>query len=105
MAQKTEEAVITKLSIRLPKMYTVIMHDDPITTMDFVVWVLMKVFDKTSVEAARLMTLVHETGKGIVGVYTYDIAVTKKMQTMQYASEKGFPLTVSIEEEESDETR
>ncbi len=82
----------------VPKMYTVIMHNDDFTTMDFVTLVLMKVFHKGAQEATQIMMDIHEKGNSPIGVYTYDIAITKKMQTDQMSKEKGYPLKLTIEE-------
>ncbi len=82
----------------IPKMYTVIMHNDDFTTMDFVTLVLMKIFNKGAQEATQIMMEIHEKGNSPVGVFTYDIAITKKMQTDQMSKEKGYPLRLTIEE-------
>lgn len=83
-----------------PKMFRVVMHNDDYTTMDFVVDVLTGIFHKNKIEATNIMTDVHNSGKGVAGVYTYDIAVTKKIQTDRVSHEKGFPLKVTVDEEE-----
>ncbi|MDR1066258.1 MAG: ATP-dependent Clp protease adaptor ClpS [Clostridiales bacterium] len=80
-------------------MYRVIMHDDDYTTMDFVVEVLMKIFHKSSLEASNIMLQVHNDGKGVAGVYTYDIAATKKLQANQMAGQMGFPLKLTLDED------
>lgn len=41
---------------------------------------------------------VHERGKGIAGIYSYDIAVTKVSTAMSMAKEKGFPFKLTVEE-------
>ncbi len=82
----------------IPKMYMVRLHNDDFTTMDFVTMILMKVFHKTASEATAVMMEVHEKGSSPAGIYTYDIAITKKMQTDQLAKEKGYPLKLTIEE-------
>jgi ATP-dependent Clp protease adaptor protein ClpS len=94
---KTKEDVIIKL--KRPKMYRVILNNDDYTTMEFVVEVLVSVFHKNATEATIIMMDVHEKGKGIVGTYTYDIARTKVLQVEEMASEREYPLRVSIEEE------
>jgi ATP-dependent Clp protease adaptor protein ClpS len=81
-----------------PRMYKVLLHNDHYTTMDFVVEVLIKVFRKTAADATRLMLEVHNRGKSICGVYTYDIAVTKAAQVHLMAKHRGFPLKCSYEE-------
>lgn len=87
-------------TVRIPKMYAVIMFNDDITTMDFVVELLVKVFHKSPVEATAVMTAIHENGQGIAGIYTYDIAVTKKNYADQLSAEKGFPLKLAVQEAE-----
>ena len=66
-----------KIKLKRPKHYKVIMHNDDYTTMEFVVYILMEVFNKSLKEANRIMLEVHEKGRGIAGVYPYDIAVSK----------------------------
>ena len=77
--------------IREPKMYQVVLHNDHYTTMDFVIEVLVSVFHKPVVEATKIMLDVHKKGKGICGVYTYDIAATKVAQVHQMAKRREFP--------------
>lgn len=84
--------------LKKPKLYAVTMHNDDYTTMDFVVDILIKIFHKTHEQAANIMLSVHNNGKGIAGVYTLDIAMTKKLQTEQSAKEKNFPLKITLEE-------
>jgi ATP-dependent Clp protease adaptor protein ClpS len=84
--------------IRQPKMYRVIIHNDHYTTMDFVVEVLVSIFHKPAAEATMLMMDVHKKGRGIVGAYTLDIALTKIAQVHSLAKQRGFPLKCSYEE-------
>ena len=84
--------------IKKPKSYVVIIHNDDYTTMDFVVDVLMKIFHKTQQEAVEIMNRVHNEGVGVVGVYTFDIAMTKKMETETLANRSNFPLKITIDE-------
>ncbi len=96
--QETNEAALTGQKAKTPNHFQVVIHNDDITTMDFVVHVLCSIFHKPAEEAANIMMLVHNSGKGIAGVYVYDIAMTKKMQTERIAREKGFPLKLTLEE-------
>ncbi len=82
----------------VPKMYRVIILNDHYTTMEFVVEVLVKIFHKQATEATMLMLDVHKKGKGICGVYTYDVAMTKINAVHSMAKERGFPLKCSYEE-------
>ncbi len=79
--------------------YKVIMHNDDVTTMEFVIMVLMDVFYKTEEEAERLMLEVHNNGSAIVGRYTWDIACTKQQRVQTLAAQEEFPLRVTIEQE------
>lgn len=81
----------------LPKRYHVVMHNDDITTMDFVVLVLRVIFLKPASEAMQLMLRVHQSGSAVVGTYSYDIAVTKTARAMQMAKDQGFPFRMTIE--------
>jgi ATP-dependent Clp protease adaptor protein ClpS len=81
-----------------PRMFRVILHNDDYTTMEFVVEVLVRVFRKKAAEATRIMLDVHRRGRGVAGMYTYDIAQTKVNQVFRMAKEREFPLRCSTEE-------
>lgn len=87
------------LKIQRPKIYKVLLHNDDYTTMEFVVDILISIFNKGAAEATRIMFDVHKKGCGTAGSYTYDIAVTKMNQTHKAAREKGYPLKLSLKEE------
>ena len=80
-----------------PEEFKVILLNDHYTTMEFVVEVLMKIFHRNMDEAVRLMLDVHEKGRGIAGIYAWDIAVTKTEQVHKEASANQFPLRCVIE--------
>jgi len=84
---------------REPDMFRVVLLNDDYTTMDFVVWVIQKIFHKAAAEATRIMMDVHKKGRGIVGVYSYDIARTKTVQVKQLAKEHEYPLECVVEKE------
>jgi len=97
---KVHEEVVSELELAPPKQYRVILHNDDVTTMDFVVEILKTVFHKTHDEAEAIMWAVHETGRAVCGVYTYEIAETKVEQVRRAARQHGFPLLATMEEEE-----
>ena len=88
----------TRINIREPKHYQVIMHNDDFTSMEFVVEILMDIFHKNEPEAERLMLMVQNSGKAAVGAYPYDIAMTKVQTAMARARQEGFPFRLTIEE-------
>jgi ATP-dependent Clp protease adaptor protein ClpS len=65
--------------------------------MDFVVALLKKVFHKPHEEAMRLMLDVHQKGRGLCGLYTYDVARTKVVQAKDMARAFGHPLECLME--------
>lgn len=98
---ETNISTIEKIDIKIkkPKKYKVIMHNDDFTTMEFVVFVLTDIFNKSEAEANMIMLDVHEKGRGIAGVYPYDIAHSKVNKAMTLAREEGFPFKLTVEEE------
>lgn len=87
----------THTNLREPRKYKVILHNDNDTTMDFVVFVLMKIFHKSEEEASKVMLQVHHEGSAIAGIYPYDIAVTKVELATNFARENNFPLQLTYE--------
>lgn len=76
-----------------------IIHNDDFTTMEFVVTVLKTVFFKTSEEAERMMLNVHRNGQDVVGIYSYDVALSKIKKATHMAREQNFPLRFSCQPE------
>ena len=87
------------IELKEPAKYKVVLHNDDYTSMDFVVDILMRIFYKNYEEAQRIMLQVHENGKAICGVYSFEIAQTKAQQVKQLAKQSGFPLLATIEED------
>ncbi|MBR5639026.1 MAG: ATP-dependent Clp protease adaptor ClpS [Muribaculaceae bacterium] len=92
---KERERVFTNF----PKHYKVIFHNDDFTTMEFVVKVLMEVFYKSESDATAIMLAVHEQGRGVAGIYSYDIALSKANKATAMAKAEGFPLRITVEPE------
>ena len=85
--------------LQRPRMWRVLLHNDDYTTQDFVVWVLETVFHKPPGEALSIMVSVHQSGMGLAGIFTHDVAETKVRKTEQVAEEHEFPLLVTMEPE------
>lgn len=98
---QTEEQVSsrTRDETRQPPMYRVLLHNDDYTTMEFVIEVLMLVFNKSPEKAATIMLNVHQKGVGVCGVYTHEMAETKVDAVHNLARESGHPLRCSMEQE------
>lgn len=82
-----------------PSMYRVILINDDYTTMEFVVEILVTVFNKRYDDATSIMLKVHQEGSGVCGVYTFEVAETKVETVHRLAREKGFPLKCTMERE------
>jgi len=96
----SKEEVKSEVELKEPPLYRVILHNDDYTTMDFVVEILETIFLKTKEEAIGLMLKIHNEGKAVCGVYTFEIAETKAQQVKQLARENSFPLLATIEIDE-----
>ena len=94
---KDKPASKTNEKNKEPEQFKVILLNDHYTTMEFVVEVLMVIFHKSIEDANKIMLDVHRKGKGIVGVYTWDIAVTKTEQVHAAAHANEFPLRCIVE--------
>lgn len=92
---KSRERVL----IEEPRQYKVIFHNDDFTTMEFVTDVLRRVFNKPADESVTLMMRVHQEGQAVVGIYSYDVAMTKASQATAMARNEGFPLKITCEPE------
>jgi len=82
-----------------PPLYRVLLLNDDYTTMEFVVQVLIYVFNKNEEDAMRIMLNVHRQGVGICGVYPHEVAETKVSAVEALAQENGFPLKSTMEKE------
>lgn len=86
-----------RVQIEEPRQYKVIFHNDDFTTMEFVTEVLRSVFNKPADEAVTLMMKVHREGQAVVGIYSYDVAMTKASVATAMARNEGFPLRITCE--------
>ena len=89
-----------RTDLREPRRYKVTIYNDDFTTMEFVVMILKVVFFKSEAEAETLMLQVHHSDKAVVGIYSYDIAVSKVNKATQMARNAGYPLRLTYEPEE-----
>ncbi len=88
-----------RLKTKKPSLYKVFLLNDDYTTMEFVVFVLEKVFRKSPAEAMQTMLHVHKKGIGLAGLYTREIAETKIAEVHERARASEFPLMCIMEKE------
>src|SRR6266576_2175328 len=98
--EDTDGAVKERVDIKRqePTLYMVVLLNDDYTPMPFVVDVLETLFQKSPAEAYRIMMQVHLNGRGLAGVYPWEVAETKVDMLMSEAREAGHPLQATIED-------
>ena len=89
----------TDIDLKLPSRYKVVLLNDDTTPMEFVVSLLCEVFGHNELAAENITMEVHHTGKGIAGIYYYEIAEQKLFEAITVSRAHGFPLSFEMEEE------
>ena len=88
----------SKQKLKTPKKFEVILLNDDYTTMEFVVEVLRQFFQKEFQAAEAIMLKVHIDGKAVCGTYSYDVALTKVTQVIDYSRKNEQPLMCGLRE-------
>jgi ATP-dependent Clp protease adaptor protein ClpS len=88
----------TRDEVTEPRLYKVFIHNDDYTTKDFVVQLLVVIFNKSTEEATQIMWQAHHHGTALCGIYPFEVAETKVTVVTEAARENGFPLKLTIEE-------
>ena len=83
--------------LKPPSMYQVVLFNDDYTPMDFVVFVLQRFFSMDGEKANQVMLEVHTKGKGVCGVYPFDIAETKVAMVKQFVEQNEHPLMCDLQ--------
>lgn len=83
--------------VKPPPMYKVVLLNDDFTPMDFVVDVIQTFFEFDHDRATQIMLHVHTRGKGVCGIFTFEIAETKVAQVNDYARRNEHPLKCALE--------
>jgi len=88
-----------KVVITEPRRWKVLLLNDDSTPMEFVIAILVEVFKHTESAARDIMLQVHETGSGVAGIYSFEIAEAKAVEATNQARTAGHPLQIKLEEE------
>lgn len=99
MSTHTDYELAEAIEVKYPAKYKVYILNDDYTSMEFVVDILMNVFYKTHEDAERIMLEVHQTERGLCGIYSHEVAETKVIQVSKKARKSGFPLKAIMEKE------
>ncbi|MEL7128067.1 MAG: ATP-dependent Clp protease adapter ClpS [Pseudomonadota bacterium] len=97
---QTGLATKTRVKTKKPSLYRVVVLNDDYTPMEFVVFILERLFNKSREEATRIMLHVHNHGVGVCGIYTYEVAETKVAQVRDLARRNEHPLQCDLERED-----
>ena len=97
MSVDSEVQTVTKVKLKEPELFDVIVHNDDKTPMDFVTQMLIDVFNKSHKEALQLMLTIHHKGAAVAGTYVFEIAEQKGMEATAMARENGFPLVIKLD--------
>jgi ATP-dependent Clp protease adaptor protein ClpS len=96
-AIQTIKKIDNTTNAKEPERFRVVILNDNSTPMEFVIELLKVIFHHTQDAATQIMIQVHQNGKGTAGVYTYEVAEQKAMESTQIARTNGHPLGVSVE--------
>jgi ATP-dependent Clp protease adaptor protein ClpS len=98
-SQRDQELALEEArpEIKLPPMYRVILLNDDYTPMDFVIEILSVFFGMSHDRATQVMLHVHTRGKGVCGVFTFEIAETKVVQVNEFSRQNDHPLKCTME--------
>jgi ATP-dependent Clp protease adaptor protein ClpS len=99
MATETSQTTKNEIVIKKPSMYKVVLNNDDVTPADFVRELLRVVFHHDEQKAYDLTLEIHEQGKGVAGVYTFEVAEQKHNEAVYIARSNGHPLNINIESE------
>lgn len=101
LPESTEGFIVEerKPEVQKPRLYKVVLLNDDYTTMEFVVQILERFFQKSREQATQIMLHVHTRGRGVCGVYTRELAETKVQAVMEFAEENEQPLQCTMEPE------
>ena len=88
----------SKPILKKPKTFEVILLNDDYTTMEFVIEVLKRFFNKDALAAETIMLIIHTEGEAVCGTYPYDIAQSKVSQVIEYSRNNEQPLMCVLRE-------
>lgn len=96
---ETSQSTKQDTVIKKPNMYKVIFNNDDSTPMNFVIDLLKVVFHHDDESASKTTMEIHEQGKGIAGIYTFEVAEQKHNEATYIARSNGHPLNINLESE------
>jgi ATP-dependent Clp protease adaptor protein ClpS len=99
MSTDNDTVVMTTTALKRPTNWAIVLHNDDVTPMDFVVELLLHTFKMDYQQAAALMLTVHSLGKGVAGIFSYEIAEQKMAEAQTHIKLSKQQLKLTLEEE------
>lgn len=96
---QSNKKVDIDIKFKTPKFYKVVLLNDDVTSMDFVVQILMDIFHHDSSKAMDLMLKIHNEGRAVCGIYTIEVALSKQNAVDIAAANASYPLKAILEKE------
>src|SRR3984893_15125176 len=87
-----------EVKAKRPSIWNIVFYNDDYASIDFVIFVLTKVFHRSTEDALALTLVVHTQGKGIAGTYTFEVAEQKQCEVLLMAKIEEHPLRVEVEQ-------
>ena len=95
---QAETQVMDKVVVAEPTKWKVLVLNDDVTPMNFVIAMLMGVFNHDEDEATEITMKVHNDGSAVAGIYDFEVAETKAVDATSIARQEGFPLQLKVVE-------
>jgi ATP-dependent Clp protease adaptor protein ClpS len=96
----TELKEKTVVNIQPPSMWKVVLLNDDQTPMEFVIQLLTGIFRHSDSSAKEITLEIHNTGSGVAGIYSYEIAEQLGIEATQIARNNQYPLRIQVEKDE-----
>jgi ATP-dependent Clp protease adaptor protein ClpS len=93
----TQAKTTVNTKITFPPRYKVIIFNDNHTPMEFVIKLLIEVFNKNIDQASEITQAIHTKGRGVAGIYNYELAEQKLTESQIICQYNGHPLRVDLE--------
>ena len=87
----------TDTILKEPGRYNIVIYNDDVTPVEFVIVMLMEIFNHSADSAFDLTNKVHNDGSAIAGTYNHEIAEQKSSEATNLARSNNFPLVNKIE--------
>ena len=98
-ATKTIQDTEIDTDFKIPSLYKVILVNDNVTPVDFVIALLEHVFKHDATTAEAVTMQIHHEGAGVAGIYPFEIAEQKGVEATTISRQNNYPLVIKVEEE------